>query len=267
MEPRSERPVTPRPAAAVVAARDTADGIEVLLLERHPDSPMSPGAYAFPGGRVERADRWDGDALGRGFDPARAAARLPDVTPPEAAAAFWIAALREAFEETGLLLAYRADGTPFIPAADDAPRFADHRVRCRGDAGAFPLVLAAEGLTLATDRMGYWARWVTPEERPLRYDARFFVAAAPPSVALTPDGRETVACRWLRPAAALEQHRAGAITLPVPVREILRSLAGEPDVATLLRKAESREIHAVRPRIVREGGAERILLPGDPGYF
>jgi 8-oxo-dGTP pyrophosphatase MutT (NUDIX family) len=265
MEPRSERPVTPRPAAAVVAARDTADGIEVLLLERHPDSPMSPGAYAFPGGRVEQADRWDGTALCRGLDPAREAARIPDVTPP--AAAFWIAALREAFEETGLLLAYRADGTPFIPALGDAPRFAVHRARCRGDAGAFPLVLAAEGLTLATDRMAYWARWITPEERPLRYDARFFVAAALPSVALEPDGRETVACRWLGPTAALEQHRAGAITLPVPVREILRSLAGEPDVASLLRKAEGREIHPVRPRIVREGGTERILLPGDPGYF
>jgi len=228
---------------------------------------MSPGAYAFPGGRVERADRWDGAAPVGGLDLARASARLLDVTPPEAAAAFWIAALREAFEETGLLLAYRANGTPFVPATDDAPRFAAHRARCRADAGAFPLVLAAEGLTLATDRMAYWARWITPEERPLRYDARFFVAAAPPSVPLEPDGRETMACRWSRPAGALEQHRAGAITLPVPVREILRSVAGQTDVATLHRNAEDREIHPVRPRIVREGGAERILLPGDPGYF
>jgi 8-oxo-dGTP pyrophosphatase MutT (NUDIX family) len=262
------RPVTPRPAASVAPLRDTAAGLEVLLLERHADSPMSPGAYAFPGGRVEAADSEVGAGRScRGLDESAAAATLGDVTPPRAAVAFWIAALREAFEETGLLLAYRADGTPFAPEPAERPRFTAHRARCRADAAAFLVMLRAEGLTLATDRMAYWARWITPEERPLRYDARFFVAASVAAAPGDPDGRETVACRWLSPAAALEQHRAGAITLPVPTREILRSIAGAPDVTTLLETARRREIHSVRPRVVREGGAERILLPGDPGYF
>ena len=268
VEPAVGRPGTPRPAAAVVAARDTAAGLEVLLLQRHVDSPMSPGAYAFPGGRVEAADSEDGAGRScHGLDESAAAAALRDVTPPRAALAFWIAALREAFEETGLLLAYRVDGTPFAPGPAERPRFDAYRARCRADAAAFLAMLRTEGLTLATDRMAYWARWITPEERPLRYDARFFVAASVAAVPVDPDGRETVACRWLSPTAALEQHRAGAITLPVPTREILRSIAGVPDVTTLLETARRREIRPVRARIVREGGAERILLPGDPGYF
>jgi len=237
----------------------------VLLLERHRASPMSPGAFAFPGGRVEASDAHpDAERVCRGLTAAGAAARLPDVTPPERAIGFWIAALREAFEEAGLLLAYERGGGP---AVLDAPRRLEDRERCRAASGAFRAMLLAEGWTLATDRMAYWAHWITPEERPIRYDTRFFVAAAFPHGAPEPDGVEVVACRWLTPEAALVHHAAGDLVLPMVTQEVLRSIAPHPTVTALLAAAPSREIRPVRPRIVVAEGRERILLPDDPGWF
>jgi 8-oxo-dGTP pyrophosphatase MutT (NUDIX family) len=189
------------------------------------------------------------------------------VTPPERAIGFWIAALREVFEETGLLLAYGPHGAPFAPDRAAADRLGEDRRRCRADSGTFRAMLLADGLRLATDRMAYWAHWITPEERPVRYDTRFFVAAAPPHGAADPDGTEVVGFRWLTPEAALAQHRAGDLTLPGVTREILASVGVHPTVAALLAAAPSREIRPVRPRIVLEDGKERILLPDDPGWF
>lgn len=261
-------PAIPRQAATVVPVRDAPDGVEVLLLTRHHDSPMSPGAYAFPGGRVEPADAWaDARRLCHGLDEALAAETV-DV-PIEAAAAYRIAALREAFEETGFLLANRADGSPVPLARLGRERLAALRARSRADAAAFRAILVEEGWRLAIDRTAYYARWITPEERPLRYDARFFLALTLPGAsdaAVEPDGRETVACRWIRPAVALEEARTGRAPLPVPTREVLRSLIEETDTASLLRAARRRAVRPVQPRIVREEGRERILLPGEPGY-
>lgn len=261
-------PVPARDAATVVLVRDAPGGIEVLLLERHAASPMSPGAFAFPGGRVEATDAApDGERLCRGLTAAAAAATLPDVWPPQRALGFWIAALREAFEEAGLLLAYDRGGSPFVPAARARERLAAQRARWRKDPGAFTAMLAAEGLTLATDRMAYWAHWITPEERPRRYDTRFFVAAAFADAAPEPDGVEVVGWRWIAPAAALAEQRAGRLVLPVPTQRVLASLAPHGSVAAVLAAAPAREIRPIRPRIVRAEGKERILLPGDPGYF
>ncbi len=261
-------PVVARDAATVVLARDAPAGVAVLLLERHGSSRMAPGAFAFPGGRVEPSDAPpDADRLCRRLTAEAAAAILSDVTPPERAIGFWIAALREAFEETGLLLAHDRDGAPVAPDARAAARLAESRQRCRADSGAFRALLLEEGLRLATDRMAYWAHWITPEERPVRYDTRFFVAAALPHGAVDPDGVEVVGFRWLTPEAALAQHRAGDLTLPGVTQEILASVGAYPSVAALLAGAPSREIRPIRPRIVIRDGQETILLPDDPGWF
>src|SRR5262249_38078656 len=245
-----------------------AAGLEVLLLERHRGSRMAPGAYAFPGGRVEAADApADAERLCRGLSAAAAAARLPDVRPPERAIGFWIAARREGFEETGLLLACDAAGRPLVTDARAAARFAEHRRRCRADSRFFRTMLLEEALRLATDRMAYWAHWITPEERPVRYDTRFFVAAAFPDGAPEPDGVEVVGYRWLTPAAAVAQHRAGDLTLPGVTQQILASVGNSASVAALLAAAPAREIRAIRPRIVWADGKEKILLPDDPGWF
>ena len=249
----------------MILTRDVPGGLEVLLLQRHPDSRFSPGAFAFPGGRVEPADAGTGiEARCRGLGRAEAARHLPDAEPPERAIGFWVAALREAFEEAGILLAYGPDACPV-----DAATLGDthtQRARCREDSAVFGRLLADLNLVLATDRVAYWAHWITPEERPIRYDTRFFVAATWPEQVAEPDGLEMVAARWIRPEDALARHRALELVLPLPTQAILASLSDHRDVDALLVAAHGREVRPVRPRIVRDGSGERILLPQDPGW-
>jgi 8-oxo-dGTP pyrophosphatase MutT (NUDIX family) len=262
----SARPPAPRDAAAVILARDAPGGLEVLLLQRHPDSRFSPGAFAFPGGRVEPADAAPGvETRCRGLGRADAARELTDIQPPERAIGFWVAALREAFEEAGILLAHGPDGRPVDAAALGDVRA--HRARCRADSAVFGYLLAELALTLATDQVAYWAHWITPEERPIRYDTRFFVAEARQDHRPEPDGLETVAARWVAPGDALAGHRARELVLPFPTQRILASLAEHRDVGALLAAARGREIRPVRPRIVRDASGERILLPQDPGWY
>jgi hypothetical protein len=128
--------------------------------------------------------------------------------------------------------------------------------RCRADSAVFGYLLAELALTLATDQVAYWAHWITLEERPIRYDTRFFVAEARQDHRPEPDGLETVAARWVAPGDA-----------PFPTQRILASLAEHRDVAALLAAARGREIRPVRPRIVRDASGERILLPQDPGWY
>ena len=256
----------PREAASVILARDASDGVEVLLLQRHPSSRFSPGAFAFPGGRVEGVDAAPGaEARCRGLDRAEAARQLADVRPPERAIGFCVAALREAFEEAGILLAYGPDARPVDASTLDEA--GAHRARCREDSARFGQLLSDLGLVLATDRMAYWAHWITPEERPIRYDTRFFVATAPRDQVPDPDGHEMVAAYWTAPERALARHRAGELVLPLPTQRILATLSEHRDVDTLLAAARGREIRPVRPRIVRDAAGERILLPDDPGWF
>ena len=189
------------------------------------------------------------------------------MAPAERAIGFWVAALREAFEETGLLLACDAAGTPLAQDGSLAERLAALRHRCRTEPAAFRAMLLDEGWTLATDRMAYWAHWITPEERPVRYDTRFFVAAAFAGATPVPDNQEVVGFRWLTAAGALAQHAAGAITVPMVTQRILGSIAGYATVSAILAAAPAREIRAVRPRIVQRDGKERILLPDDPEWY
>jgi 8-oxo-dGTP pyrophosphatase MutT (NUDIX family) len=252
----------------VLLARDAPAGVEVLLLERHRASKMAPGAFAFPGGRVEPADApADAERLCRGLTRGGAAAARGDVAPAERAIGFWVAALREAFEETGLLLACDRNGTPLSLDGPLAERLSVRRQRCRTDPAAFRAMLLEEGWVLATDRMTYWAPWITPEERPVRYDARFFVAAAFDGAAPVPDNQEVVGFRWLTATGALAESAAGTITVPMVTQRILDSIAGYPTVAALRAAGPGREIRPVRPRILTRDGQERIVLPGDPEWY
>lgn len=260
------RPPTPQEAAAIVIARDARAGFEVLLLQRHPNSRFSPGAFAFPGGRVERADAAPGiEARCQGLGRLEAAQRLRDVQPPDRAIGFWVTALRELFEEAGLLLAYGADGRPARATALESGLA--ERTRSREDSAAFGRFLAERDLTLACDRVRYWAHWITPEERPIRYDTRFFVAAAWADQVAEPDGLEMVAARWVRPDEALAHHEARELALPLPTQRILASLAEHGDVDAIMTAAAGRDIRSIRPRIVRDASGERVLLPEDPDWF
>jgi 8-oxo-dGTP pyrophosphatase MutT (NUDIX family) len=156
---QSNMPVTPLPAASLALLRNRA-AVEVLLTQRHRGSRFAGGDFVFPGGKVEHDDNpADAAARCRGPDPTDAARRL-ELEDAQAALSYWVGAIREAFEEAGVLLAYGPDGS-FVEASHD--RFTRHRQACQEDNRAFWIMLRDEQLTLATDRLVYFAHWITPE--------------------------------------------------------------------------------------------------------
>jgi len=254
------------PAATLVLLRDRpGGGVETLLIQRHLKSRFAAGDFVFPGGKVEVDDTPDDP--GRwcaGLGAHDAAHRLGLDAAPPTALGYWVGAIREAFEEVGVLLAYEPGGRP---ARADGPRFADYRRACQGDHRAFWKMVRGEGLTLATDRLTYFAHWITPEERPLRFDTRFFAAEMFPGQPAVADEREIVAVQWLAPAAALEACRRGEISLRLPTLTNLALFDGAASSAEALRRLEGRSVPMVRPRLITERGTQRAILPGEPGYY
>src|SRR5439155_10397625 len=129
---------------------------------------------------------------------------------------YWVGAIREAFEEVGILLAYTDEGALLRFTPENRAAFVEHRAACQLDHRAFFAMLRAESLTLATDRLAYFAHWITPEESSIRFDTRFFAAVAPAGQEPAVDGHEIVAQRWVAPAEALESLRRREISLRFP---------------------------------------------------
>jgi 8-oxo-dGTP pyrophosphatase MutT (NUDIX family) len=260
----SVKPVTPLPAATLVLLRDANPGVEVLLMQRHRASKFAGGDYVFPGGKVELDDNpEDAAAWCAGLDPRRAAARIGLAGDPKTALGNWIGAIRETFEEVGVLLAYDASGAW---ARVDEPRFAEYQAACNVENQAFWTMIKTERLTLATDRLVYFAHWITPEESPYRYDTRFFAAPMPEGQTPVADPREVIDMRWLSPEGAMAAFERGEISLRNPTVQNLK-LVDAPSVKEALAAVEGRDVPTIRPRVVMEGGTRRILMPGDPGYY
>ena len=265
-------PVTPSPAATLVLLRDRAPGsIDVLLLQRHAKSKFAAGDHVFAGGKVEAEDLPDDvERFCHGLTAGDAAARLGDGLAGRDALAYWVGAIREAFEEVGVLLAYTPDGELVKSAPENRERFARYRAACQTSNQAFFRMLRAETLTLATDQLTYFAHWITPEENPIRFDTRFFAAVAPPAQEASVDGLEIVGARWLTPAEAFEALGRQEISLRTPTiknleiigaaragataREIVASLAGRP-------------VPTIRPRILAVEGRRFAVLPDDPRWY
>lgn len=258
-------PAAPAPAATLVLLRDRpAAGVEVLLIQRHEKSRFAGGAYVFPGGKIEADDNPEDAARWcAGLDAAAAARRL-GLADERVVVGYLVGAIRETFEEVGILLAAGEGGRP-LPV--DAPRFAEYRRACDADNRAFWEMVKAERLTLATDRLVYFAHWITPEESPYRYDTRFFAAAVPAGQDAVADEREIVDVRWLAPGQAVEAAARGEIALRMPTIKNLQLLDGPPSVAAVLASLARRQVETIRPRVLDEPAGRRVLFPGDLGYF
>jgi 8-oxo-dGTP pyrophosphatase MutT (NUDIX family) len=244
-------------------------GLEVCMLRRHLDSDFVGGAYVFPGGKLDESDRGQAarDAC-RGRTDAEASALLGV---PSGGLAFWVAVLRECFEEAGVLLAYSGDGRnlALVDTEDGVRRKRIAAMRQRLNLGETDFLdeCRAEGLSLAVDRVHYFSHWITPEPAPKRYDTRFFVAALPAGQAPVHDDYETVETVWVRPADALERARLRELDIIFPTMKNLEAIARFATSAELLAAAAAIEsVPAVLPRVVTDGRGIRIVLPGDPGY-
>lgn len=251
-----------RDAATVMLVRDGSAGIEVCMLQRNLNSDFVGGAYVFPGGGVDPDDD-AGDEVCHGRDDG-GASRLVGVE--RGGLAYWVAAIRESFEEAGVLLARDRDGR-VVSFRDEAVarRFTEHRVAVDSGRRKLAEVCRREELRLSVGDMHYFSRWVTPLGAPRRYDTRFFVAAAPEEQVALHDDREVIGTRWITPAEALADHEAGRMTMIFPTVRTMVALSRFDESAQLLAHAASQEhVEAVVPMLRDEGGGLRLHLPGDP---
>jgi 8-oxo-dGTP pyrophosphatase MutT (NUDIX family) len=222
-------PAIPRPAATLLLMRDGPGGLEVLMVRRAREMDFAAGALVFPGGRVEDAD----GVLAQGQD---------------ALGAHRIAAIREAWEECGILLAH-----PPAPPAQVATAFGEH--------------LAERGLTPDGAALVHFAHWVTPEHSAKRFDTHFFIARTPDGQEPVHDGREAVEAVWVTPAAVLADAAAGRRKLVFATRLNLQRLAAHTMVTEALASAARRPVVTVTPRPVPDGQGGTILrIPAEAGY-
>jgi 8-oxo-dGTP pyrophosphatase MutT (NUDIX family) len=263
-EKPSAKPVVPAlPAATVTLVRDTPDGLEVLMLQRNHRSGFMPGVFLFPGGALDPEDASDAVcARCAGSDDARSSAVLGL---PHGGLAYWTAAIRESFEEAGVLLAYDDAGGLVNPGEPSRlERFEDYRRRLNAGEACLSEMLEREGLRLAADRLTYFGHWITPVTAPRRYDTRFFIAIAPEGQEALPDNVEAIQHLWVNPAAALERNRGGGFGMRTPTIRTLEQFAKYEKADMLIAALRKQPmVRAVLPRIGPDG---RPLLPGDPGY-
>ncbi|GAB3000155.1 NUDIX hydrolase [Saccharothrix stipae] len=245
-------PVEPRDAATVVLVRDGAAGLEAFLLRRVAGMAFAGGMTVFPGGGVDRRDA-DTSVAWTGPPPSWWAERFGCSV--ELATALVCAAVRETFEESGVLLA----GPSSSSVVADTAAYASARAALVARELSLAQFLASEGLVLRADLLRPWANWLTPVEEPRRYDTFFFVAVLP--VGQSADGVTTEAsdAAWQRPSDALGDWKAGRRALMPPTWVTLAELDELGSVAAVL--SESRAVSKVIPKLVRDGGVVRVVVP------
>lgn len=252
-----ERPV--RAASTLILLRDAADGVEVLMLKRHGLSETLGGAFVFPGGKVDAEDAaLDGEHF---LDQTASVLhdRLGEQDIDTATAVgLYVAALRETFEESGLLLAQQL-----------APAQSDAALARLAQGTAFNALLAELQLRLCVDALAPWSRWITPRRPAMmnrRFDTRFFLAAVPDAQEAQQDDHEVTEARWLTPRAALAEYREGRIDMAPPQILSLLHLSSYGSVAAALADARTRPPPLVEPHTLQHGAERMMCYPGDPQY-
>jgi 8-oxo-dGTP pyrophosphatase MutT (NUDIX family) len=233
-----------RPASTVVLLRPSPSRFDVFLVRRHDKVAFMGGAYVFPGGRVDEADRTFGEAH-----------------------AFHAAAIRELFEEAGILLARpRSAEAINFQNPETAVRFSAYRRALAQGTTSLREVMDREELVPDLDALQLFAHWITPEIEIKRFDTRFFVTVVPPEQHAVHDDRETTHGEWMDPAQAVERCRGDEIALPPPTWTTLRALARFDAVDHVLEWARGRTVVSVQPGFIQNEQVTMLTLPGDPTY-
>lgn len=250
---------TPRPAASMVLLRQAPTGLEVLLLRRTAQAANMPGLYVFPGGKLDDADQTLAQSLlDQPPETLHASLNEPNLD-TATAAGLYVAAVREALEECGLLLA---------EAAGDLARLDAPQARALLRAGrSFAEVLTMLQLRLPTQRLAPWSRWITPRAPTInttrRFDTRFFVAEAPQGQTAAHDDEETTDSVWIAPRTALEQYRDRLMDLAPPQIMGLAHLARHDNVQNVLQEARSKRPPLIEPEHYQRDGTRVLCYPGD----
>jgi 8-oxo-dGTP pyrophosphatase MutT (NUDIX family) len=251
--------VTPRPASTILLLRDATgtNEIEVFMMVRHYEIDFSSGALVFPGGSVDNGDH---EVIAK--PELYSGAEGLD----ESALSFRIAAIRETFEESGILLARPHGSDALIDARRAGEVEAAHRtVLCEGKT-SFLKVLTENGLLLAIDELVPYAHWITPEGMPKRFDTWFFLAAAPPEQVGAHDGKESTDSIWVSPREALAGGESGRFKLPFPTTRNLIRLGKQTRVKAALADSRGKPIVTVMPVMTKLNGGRQLRIPLEAGY-
>ena len=265
------QPATPRHAATVILLREERGSIEVLLTRRHEQMAFMGGMWVFPGGALCPADT-SSAALASMFEPERLGCeRFVDLEnqplPQALCLGLAMAACRETFEETGVLLATTADGHDV--RGELLARMHERRRAIVSQPELFATLLQGEHLRIAAEKLLYWAHWITPAAVAKRFDTRFFVARLPPEQVPAIDAIEATQMVWMTPAALIAAARDDAMTLSPPtlfnLMELDASVRHHVSLDAIFAAEAQRDIIAVLPTVVR-GEHNVIVMPWDPEY-
>ena len=254
----STEAAVPRPASTILLLRDGAGGeIEVFMMVRHYEIDFNSGALVFPGGSVDKGDqeiisRPELYSGGEGLDAATLS--------------FRIAAIRETFEESGILLARPRGSATLIDAKRAGEIEAASRTALCEAKTTFLKVLTDNRVSLALDELVPYAHWITPEGMPKRFDTWFFLAAAPPEQAGAHDGKESTDSIWVSPREALAGGESGRFKLPFPTTRNLIKLGKQSGVQAAIDDSRGKPIVTVMPVMTRLNGGRQLRIPADAGY-
>jgi 8-oxo-dGTP pyrophosphatase MutT (NUDIX family) len=253
-------PAVPRDAATVMLLRAAeGGGMEVYMLRRKPSMAFAPGAMVFPGGSVDGRDA-DEEVAWAGPDAAAWGEIL--AAPPDLARALVCAAVRETFEESGVLLA--GESPDSVVADTTSEDWERDRNALLDRSLSLAELLTQRGLMLRSDLLRAWARWITPVVEPRRYDARFFAAALPEGQRTRDVSTEAAAVTWIEPGAAIEAGKRGEIRLWPPTAVTLAELTASGDLDTVL--TGPREVAPRIPEVLVRQGAMWLTVPGVSEY-
>src|SRR3981081_468208 len=256
----SSEAVAPRPASTILLLRDSAAAkgeIEVFMMVRHYEIDFSSGALVFPGGSVDKSDqdiiaRGELYSGGEGLDTA--------------SLSFRIAAIRETFEESGILRAPPRGSKGLVDAKRASEIEAASRTAlCEGKT-TFLEVLTDNEMVLAVDELVPYAHWITPEGMPKRFDTWFFLAAAPPEQVGAHDGKESTDSIWVPPPGALEGGETGRFKLPFPTTRNLIKLGKQASVGAALDDSRGKSVVTVTPIMTRNNGGRQLRIPREAGH-
>jgi 8-oxo-dGTP pyrophosphatase MutT (NUDIX family) len=246
----ARQPAETKPAATILLLRDQPE-FQVLMVKRHHQIDFASGALVFPGGKTHAGDTdpaWAGHCVGWDqFDDEQRTLR--------------IGAIREAYEEAGILLAEGLDGSDFAEVCDPV-------VRAAVDKGetAFIDVVKDLGVRLRLDALAVFARWITPTMMPKRFDTWFYAVRAPADQVAAADGREAVDAEWIAPSEILRLADAGERTVIFPTRMNVQLLAEASSAEDCVARARARTLVTVLPKVEVRDGARYLVLPPDAGY-